>query len=294
MAEQERKNVKIGFFDSGAGGLSVLDCFVKKGSFTEVVYFGDNENAPYGGKNKRELTALAAEGVGRLTAAGAEIVVLACGTMSVNVLSELREIFPQTPIFGVFPPVERCVLEGTRPAVLFATPATAKEYKNIPGITAIALPFLAAEIEDHLFSLGKVCLKKHLSPLAENPSAIVIGCTHYALIGDRFKQMFPNARFYFGAKDALRNVEKFLKNKTAFLHGNADENLLNQNSDHFLVKKEVGVTTFDSKSNRNQIILKNSTIFGYFYGKKVNFIGNSALLNFDAYTNICSNLTKIQ
>ncbi|PWM75999.1 MAG: hypothetical protein DBX59_00190 [Bacillota bacterium] len=287
MAENKKRT--IGFFDSGAGGLSVLDCFLKNGKFSDAVYLGDNGNAPYGEKSLRELTSLAAAGVDRLRAAGAEIVVLACGTLSVNVLFRLKKIFPETPIFGVFPPIERCLLSQKRPAVLFATPRTAEKYKNMRDVSVVALPRLAKEIEDNLFSLQKVRLERHIGSADKNVAAVVLGCTHYALIGEGFARAFPHAELLFGAEDTLRAVE-------AYLRGCGAEKGMERKSfhyaDHFMPKNRCALTTFASKTAIVPLDEEKLAKTGRFYGKSVVFIGEYSSINFQTYTNICSNFTK--
>ena len=288
MAE---KDVTIGFLDSGAGGLSVLDCFLKHGGFYRAVYFGDNDNAPYGGKSVRELTALAVSGVDKLLSAGAEIAVLACGTLSVSTLTKVRKIFPRTPVFGVFPPVERCLISGRRPAALFATPRTAACLRGEEWLRVFALPDLAKDIEDNLFSLGNVCLGRHIGDTVD-PAAVILGCTHYALIADAFAFRFPQAKIYFGAEDALRTVRAFLRYNRVFAEGNAGERGFSQCSDHFAYKNAIPLTTFDAKWKEVQKIGKKCEKTGEFYGKTVKFIGDCAELNFRVYANICSKFTN--
>ena len=98
--------------DSGAGGLVVLKEALLRCRFGEAVYFGDNGNAPYGNRGKRDLMSLAVSGVERLRAEGARAVVFACGTLSTCVLQDIRALYPELQFYGTFPPLETYALRG--------------------------------------------------------------------------------------------------------------------------------------------------------------------------------------
>lgn len=109
---------KLGLYDSGIGGISVLIGMIKEWKGGEYIYCGDNKNAPYGSRSEEELLRLAEENVRRLTESGATRIVLACNTLSVTVLETLRAVSP-VPVHGFFRPIlgraERCFPRRIRP-----------------------------------------------------------------------------------------------------------------------------------------------------------------------------------
>ena len=140
---------KIGVFDSGLGGLSVLRCLTAFFPAESFVYFGDNSSAPYGDMSLRRLRQKAFEGLIFLLSFNVKAVVVACNTLSVNCLSFLKTVSP-VPVVGVFPPVEGALMRGEK-TLLLSTPKTAEYYGNNPSLynrlSIYPLRRLAGEIE---------------------------------------------------------------------------------------------------------------------------------------------------
>ena len=80
----------IGVFDSGLGGLTILDAFLRRLPGQDFVYLGDNANAPYGVRPPIEVYGLTLAGIQRLFDAGCELVILACNTASAVALHDLQ------------------------------------------------------------------------------------------------------------------------------------------------------------------------------------------------------------
>ena len=81
--------MRIGVFDSGIGGLTVLKELVRKYPNNEYIYVGDTLNVPYGEKNKNELFSLSAKIIDYLLLKKIDIIIIACGTVSSNIKDEL-------------------------------------------------------------------------------------------------------------------------------------------------------------------------------------------------------------
>ena len=81
--------MKIGIFDSGIGGLTVLAELIKKYPNNKYYYFGDNINAPYGTKSKEELLKLSNKIINFLNKKDVDLIIVACGTISSNVFDKL-------------------------------------------------------------------------------------------------------------------------------------------------------------------------------------------------------------
>ena len=94
-------NKPIGVFDSGVGGLTVLESIKKQLPNENIIYIGDNAHCPYGDKTKEQLLSYTKKICQYFISRDVKMIVLACNTTSANVLSELQILFPQVPIVGV-------------------------------------------------------------------------------------------------------------------------------------------------------------------------------------------------
>jgi glutamate racemase len=103
----------IGVIDSGVGGLSVLKELVISMPNENYVYFGDNENAPYGEKSDRRLLELLFNDICMFNDFNLKALVVGCNTLSVSVLEYLRKCF-NFEIFGVYPPTLIPLIKGCK------------------------------------------------------------------------------------------------------------------------------------------------------------------------------------
>ena len=116
--------MKIAFFDSGIGGLSVLAEALRRFSEAEFLYFADEDHVPYGTKSRSQIVRLSLDAVGFLVSRGAEAIVVACNTATSAAISELRGAF-SVPVIGMEPAVKLAADRyGSRPTLLIATPLT--------------------------------------------------------------------------------------------------------------------------------------------------------------------------
>ena len=205
----------IGIFDYGLGGLTAARALTEILPGENLIYFGDSLNAPYGTRSREELADLAAANAQFLSGFDCKAVLVACGTVSSNVMDVLRSRFPQIPFFGVVDaPCRRAVsmTKSGRVAVV-ATDATVKS-----GAFARALLALDSEIEvfsDSCQSLVSLAEHGHFSvgdTLAEQtvaeelaevkawgPDVLMLACTHFPLFEDLIAD-------YLGSKTALISV----------------------------------------------------------------------------------------
>ena len=82
--------MRVGMFDSGIGGLTVLNSFLKYHPNNEYIYYGDTLNVPYGTKTKEELFELSTKIIRFLENKNVDIIVIACGTVSSNIYEKLK------------------------------------------------------------------------------------------------------------------------------------------------------------------------------------------------------------
>jgi len=178
-------NLAIGILDSGAGGLTTLTELINQNCAKKYIYFGDTENLPYGNKTRKELFTITTKNIDYLISNGATAIVLACNTLSSMLYSDLIKIYPQK-IFGVFPPVNLASKFYKNP-LLLATVGTVNALSPL-SINAVALPNLAKDIEENLFSLDNIALSLHLSK--QTTDAVILGCTHYLHIRKEIETFF--------------------------------------------------------------------------------------------------------
>ena len=123
--------MKIGFFDSGIGGLTVLSEALKRLPNHEYLYYADTVHAPYGPKPKEEVREYVFKAIEFLVNEGAQIIVIACNTATSIAVSELRQKY-SIPIIGMEPAVKpaiESVENSTKRVLVTATPLTLKEEK---------------------------------------------------------------------------------------------------------------------------------------------------------------------
>ncbi|MBM6837465.1 aspartate/glutamate racemase family protein, partial [Clostridium saudiense] len=125
-----KKEMPIGFLDSGLGGISVLREALKIMPNENYIYFGDSKNAPYGTKTKKEIRDLTFNTVEFLLEKGAKGIVVACNTATSAAVAELRLVYPDIPLVGIEPAIKPAVeLSKKGNILMMATPMTVKQDK---------------------------------------------------------------------------------------------------------------------------------------------------------------------
>ncbi|WP_273522389.1 glutamate racemase [Rhodosalinus sediminis] len=203
----------VGIFDSGLGGLTVLDAVTRRLPDVPVVYLGDNAHAPYGVRDADDVTDLTKRGVERLWDAGCDLVILACNTASAAALRRLQETWVPADkrVLGVFVPLIEALTErqwgdnspprevAVKNVALFATPATvaSRAFQRELAFRAIGVDVEAQAcggvvdaIEDGDMILAEALVRSHVEALLRkmpHPEAAVLGCTHYPLMEEVFR-----------------------------------------------------------------------------------------------------------
>ncbi|WP_166415838.1 glutamate racemase [Cochlodiniinecator piscidefendens] len=204
----------VGIFDSGLGGLTVLDAVAKKMPDLPLVYLGDNANAPYGVRDSDDIYELTCKAVERLWEAGCDLVILACNTASAAALRRMQEAgLPEGKrVLGVFVPLIEALTErnwgdnspprevNVKHVALFATPATVSSrafqrelaFRAI-GVDVEAQPCggLVDALEDGDELLAEALVRSHVEALMRRmpkPEAAILGCTHYPLMDKVFQK----------------------------------------------------------------------------------------------------------
>ncbi len=196
------KEKPIGFFDSGVGGISVLNESLIVLPNEDFVYFGDSSNAPYGTRDVNEVRKLTFNAVDFLLNKGAKAIVIACNTATSAAIDTLREKYKDIPIIGIEPALKPAVeVSEGKSIIIMATPMTLaeKKFSNLmekynKEVDIIPLPCAGlveliedgiiegAEIQSYLESKFKEFM--HL-----DIASIVLGCTHYPFIKKQLIQI---------------------------------------------------------------------------------------------------------
>ncbi len=197
---------KIGIFDSGVGGLTVLKEIRKKLPDSHIIYYGDNANAPYGDKEKEDIKKLCLR-IGRfLYKNKVDAIVIACNTATAASLDTLQEMFT-IPVIGTIEPGVKAALKATRNnnIAVIATPASVKmnAYKNVFDILAPQGAFLTQNGckllcpmiekgwgEIHGSYLTDEIIRLYLEAIPDEVDTLILGCTHYPLIKDNISKYF--------------------------------------------------------------------------------------------------------
>lgn len=212
--------MKIGFFDSGLGGLSVLNHAMSEMPGTEFLYYADIDNVPYGSRCAGEIIDFARRAVKCLKENGAEALVIACNTATSAAIKTLREE-NDIPIVGMEPAVKPAVaLAGDKRVLVCATPFTLREKKlgdllqkyDKNRITdLLPLPRLVNFAEKDMFDAPEMraYLEQEFGKI--NPSdysVFVLGCTHFNFFKDTICEFFPKGmKFIDGIEGTVRRLK---------------------------------------------------------------------------------------
>ena len=185
--------MKVGLFDSGIGGLSVLKKLIEKYPNNEYIYFGDTKNLPYGSKSKEELKILAKNNIEFLLKFNVDVIVIACGTVSSNCLDYLKESY-NIPIIDIISPTINYLNSSSYNNIgVIATEATINSHifknKINKNIYEIATPKLVPLIEGTSNGNLNEVLKEYLNNYVDVIEVLVLGCTHYPLISPDIKKV---------------------------------------------------------------------------------------------------------
>lgn len=211
----------IGIFDSGVGGLTVLQTMMKDLPHTDLMYIGDNKNCPYGDKSKEELFNCAKKVVEYFIAHQIKIIVLACNTTSANILEDLRHCYPETRIIGVIDSTVQNFLKMNKKNVLvIATKATIESHKyqdtialynKQVEINAMATPKLVPLIESGKYKNGITnTIKEYVQSYQDKIDSLILGCTHYPIIMNQFKEVLEDITYISSSEAVSKEVEYYL------------------------------------------------------------------------------------
>jgi len=227
----------IGIFDSGIGGISVMARIREHLPGNPIVYLADQGNAPYGPKTLDQVRIHARDATRTLLGRGADIVVIACNTASAAALQELRREFPDVPFVGMEPAVKPAAAGSrTRTIGVLATEATfqGELWANVVDrhaqdvkVIDQACPGLADLVESGKIDDGaaETMIRSFVEPLiAQGADAIVLGCTHYALLTPVIETIVgPEIEIIDPAEAVARQVSRVLEERNLLGEGTTED-----------------------------------------------------------------------
>ena len=207
--------MKVGVFDSGIGGLSVVKSLLEHQLFEEIVYFGDTARVPYGVKDQNTIVRYSLEALEFFKNFDIDLIIVACNTASAYALEEMRA-HAHCDVIGVVEPgilAAKNALRDTDAKILvLGTRATvsSQAYDKLlkaHGFTHVethATGLFVPIVEEGLFE-GEVLQSTmhHYFKEHKTPDAIILGCTHFPLIADAIGGYFENKSLLIHSGEAI-------------------------------------------------------------------------------------------
>ncbi|WP_281981979.1 glutamate racemase [Thalassorhabdomicrobium marinisediminis] len=236
----------VGIFDSGLGGLTVLDAVQERLPDVPFIYYADSAHAPYGVRTADDIYELTTAATQKLFDAGCDLVILACNTASAAALRRMQEgwVPEGKRVLGVFVPLIEALTErdwgdnspprevGTKHVALFATPATvsSRAFQRELAFRAVGVDVEAQAcggvvdaIEEGDMILAEALVNSHVEALKRkmpNPDAAVLGCTHYPLLEKQFQTALgPDVKVFSQANLVAESLAHYLDRRPEMVGG---------------------------------------------------------------------------
>lgn len=253
------KHSKIGVFDSGLGGISVLRELKKELPNEDFLYIGDSAFAPYGTKDKQAIIDRCIHICDTFIKEDVKAILIACNTATSAAANLLREKY-DLPIIGMEPALKVAAHNKTNQKIIvMATELTLKEkkfndlmtqYNKENTIIKMPCPELVEIIENDKFEDSKFIIKQ-LHSYYENIDihsidSIVLGCTHFVFYRPYFLKYFSNIHIVDGNHGTVQHLKNVLK----------DTNMLNDKM------KEGNIEIRNTSDNKAYITLSHKLLKG--------------------------------
>jgi glutamate racemase len=261
----------IGVFDSGVGGLSILDEALRQLPEHDYIYLADSANAPYGEKSPDWIAQRSLSLCKYLAQAGCNAIVVACNTATAQAIKDIRAAIP-IPIVGVEPGIKPAAMQSANGVVgVLATEATLKSDKfnallsTLPNHCQFIKQAGAGLVP--LIEAGKAndgetleLLAKHLEPIqAAGSDTIVLGCTHYPFLRKAIRKLLGDKITLIDTGEAVvkqlkRQLEALALNQTDSAISNASQygavHFFSSKDEHALLKMAQDLMQADLKNHR--------------------------------------------
>lgn len=207
--------MKVGVFDSGVGGLTVVKSLLEHQLFEEIIYFGDTARVPYGVKDENTIIRYSLEALEFFKNFDIDLLITACNTVSAYALDELKAQ-AHCDVIGVVEPgilaVENALDDRNSKILVIGTQATinSRAYEKplisnrYSNISACATGLFVPIVEEGLYS-GEVLQSTmdHYFKGLSHPDAVILGCTHFPLISDAIAEYFDGNALLIHSGEAI-------------------------------------------------------------------------------------------
>ncbi|WP_105618171.1 glutamate racemase [Vallitalea okinawensis] len=218
--------MKIGIFDSGIGGITVLKQAIEKLPMADFIYYADTLNVPYGTKSSEQVKGYVDDVVSFLMARDIEALVIACNTATSIAVRDLRNKY-NIPIIGMEPAIKPAIREGnTKKVLVLATELTLKQakFKELVSsmganerITGIPAPRLVEFAEKGQIHTSEVL--GYLEEIFKNINFneyeyMVLGCTHFIYFKQAIRKIVPeHMKIIDGNQGTTKHLFNLVKDK---------------------------------------------------------------------------------
>lgn len=199
-----KKNLHIGIFDSGIGGLTVAKAIQNTLPNERILYFGDTQHLPYGEKSIEAIQQFSKRITAFLVDKGCKLIIIACNTASSVAYDVVKQTANGIPVINVIDPVVKYVAthcQGCHIGVIGTKGTTnSKAYpKKLhllnakAEVTSMATPLLAPMIEEGFFNdqLSQTVIDSYLSNSdLKDIDKLILACTHYPLIQEAIQEYY--------------------------------------------------------------------------------------------------------
>ena len=216
------KNGKIGIFDSGIGGVTVLKEIIKILPNENYIYYSDSINNPYGDKTDNEILDICDNIVKYLLEKNCKAIVIACNTASAKAVEYLRGKYKDIPFIAI-EPAYKMVYDYAfdKPTLVMATKGTIESekfnllYEKYNNKKTYLLPCvgLADIIEKENDKELASYLEEKIGNYKGQVENVVLGCTHYPLIKKDIQKVLGQVAFFDGSKRVAKHLKDVLIEK---------------------------------------------------------------------------------
>ncbi len=236
--------MKVGVFDSGIGGLTVVKSLLEEKLFEEIIYYGDTARVPYGGKDKNTIIRYSLEALEFYKNFDIDMLIVACNTASAFAIEELKEV-ASIPVVGVIAPgvmaVQQSIQDKDAKILVIATKGTisTNRYANelsqtgYTNIVSKATGLFVPIVEEGIFEgpILDATMDYYFQEL-KDVDAVILGCTHFPHIEEKIANYFDGCKTIHSGnaivhylKDTHQYDKKFEKTKVSFFASENPEGL---------------------------------------------------------------------
>jgi glutamate racemase len=215
---------RIGVFDSGVGGLTVLKAIAEQLP-AHYLYFGDTARLPYGAKSAETVARYAIGATRFLEAQNIDLLVIACNTATALALPAIKAA-AQVPVIGVVEPgaAAAAAVSRNRAAIVIATDATVRSHayrdalqkhgmQSIEKACPLFVPLVEEGWIEHPVTeqVARIYLDEAMAQAPESADVMVLACTHYPLIAPMLRRVMPShIQIVDSAESTARVVSKMI------------------------------------------------------------------------------------